>query len=180
MTSAEAHERVRSAIRKIDGRVVLAAHSGGGYEMTSCGDELKVEHLVYMSALMPGSEITPDPGHLRDSSTRDAEGFGTYDRGKASEFFFGELLPDEQEWTIRTLIPGSTTGEPAPPVAEPAFKIKPSSYIVFEQDRALLPDDQNALASLTGAAYRVDAAHFGFMSQPDVVAEILAAIAKDL
>lgn len=178
MRSAEAQERVRSAIQSIDGPVVLAAHSGGGIEMTWCGNEPHVEHLVYMSAFMPGSGVNLYSGPEEGSTVEDDEGYNFRVPELAGERYFTDLPTDEQEWAVSTLIPLAPAGTPAPRVAEPAFKTKPSSYIVFERDQALLPEGQEQLAAFTGQSYHVDGAHFAFMSQPDAVADILASIAK--
>ena len=62
---------------------------------------------------------------------------------------------------------------------EPAWKTKPSSYLVTMEDHILAPKTQHALAERIGARVEeVAASHLVVLSQPEVVAQFLRTSAE--
>ena len=66
-------------------------------------------------------------------------------------------------------------------VSEPAWKTKPSWYLVFTEDKMIPPDAQRAMSKRAGAtAVEVRGSHAGYVSQPQLVASLIGQAAKGL
>jgi pimeloyl-ACP methyl ester carboxylesterase len=59
------------------------------------------------------------------------------------------------------------------------WKSRPSSYVLCESDRAVLPTLQEKLAARCSQTLRLPAGHFPLISQPDRVVEILLELARE-
>lgn len=63
---------------------------------------------------------------------------------------------------------------PSEPVADPAWRSVPSSYVVCGDDRAVRPDAQRERAALVGAAVELDSDHSPFLSRAGELAGVIA------
>ena len=64
-------------------------------------------------------------------------------------------------------------------VSEPAWKTKPSWYLVSTEDRMIPPDAQRAMSKRAGATViEVQGSHAVYVSQPQAVASIIETAAK--
>ena len=64
-------------------------------------------------------------------------------------------------------------------INEPAWKTKPSWYLVSTEDRMIPPDAQRAMSKRAGATVvEVKGSHAVYVSQPRAVADIIARAAK--
>jgi len=64
-------------------------------------------------------------------------------------------------------------------ISQPAWKTKPSWYLVATDDRMIPPDTQRLMAKRAGATLvEVRGSHAGYVSQPDAVAGLIAKAAK--
>ena len=142
MASPRCSARLRAVLDGVDGPIVLAGHSGGGIDVTEVGDHPDVVHLVYMSAHMPGAEV--DQSGLFDAIRPylDIDGpFVHFDPAGAREVFFEDLPADQVDEAVDGLVPqvplqGSVES------ADPSWRRRPSTYVVFDADRAHPPERQ--------------------------------------
>jgi pimeloyl-ACP methyl ester carboxylesterase len=66
-------------------------------------------------------------------------------------------------------------------VGEPAWKTKPSWYLVAADDRMIPPDAQRAMSKRAGAAVdEVSGSHTVYVSQPQAVAAIISKAAQSV
>jgi pimeloyl-ACP methyl ester carboxylesterase len=161
-----------------DGPVVLVGHSYGGAVITEAGTHDKVTALVYIAAFAPdqgesvqalggdpdapGSPIVPVPG-----------GFLFQDRAKFHASFGADLSPADAVFLADSQVPWAVDAM-AGPVTDPAWRGKPSWYLIATEDRMIPPSAQRAMAQRASAT-RVDvaASHAVYMSQPRAVADFI-------
>ncbi len=175
----------KAIIAAQNGPVVLVGHSYGGVVITEAGNDPKVVGLVYIAAFAPDkgesvSSIIKDPppgapvppilppqgGYLFLDKTKFAASFAAdVEKGKA-EFMADSQVP----WGVEAL--GGT-------ISQPAWKAKPSWYLVATDDRMIPPPAQRFMSKRAGAmVVEVSGSHAVYVSQPDAVAGLIAKAAK--
>lgn len=170
----------KRAIAAQDGPVVLVGHSYGGVVISEAGNDAKVQSLVYIAAFAPdtGESVqkliaNPPPGAPQPPILPPQDGFLFLDRAKFAAAFAGDVPADEARFMADSQVPWGVQalgGE----VTAPAWKSKPSWYLVTTQDRMIPPPAQQQMAKRAGATV-VEAAgsHSIFVSKPKAVAEII-------
>jgi pimeloyl-ACP methyl ester carboxylesterase len=167
------------AIALEDGPVLLVGHSYGGAVITEAGNDPKVAGLVYISAVAPDkgestfglitSVATPIGTELRP----DKNGFLKLTPKGVAEDFAQDLSAKEIAVLTATQIPvnvAAMKGE----VTIPAWKSKPSWYIVAGNDRAISPDLEASQAKRIGATTTtVSSSHVIMLAQPAKVANVI-------
>ncbi len=167
------------AIALADGPVLLVGHSYGGAVITEAGNDPKVAGLVYVSAVAPEkgesafglitSVQTPIATELRP----DSSGFLKLTSKGIAEDFAQDLSAKEIAVLTATQVPtsvGAMKGE----VTTPAWKSKPSWYIIAAHDRAISPDLETAQAKRIGATtITVPSSHVIMLAQPAKVADVI-------
>lgn len=167
------------AIAIEDGPVLLVGHSYGGAVITEAGNDPKVAGLVYISAVAPdtgestlgliSSVQTPIGSELRP----DKSGFLKLTPKGIAEDFAQDLSVKEIAILTATQVPasvGALKGE----VTNPAWKSKPSWYIIAANDRAISPILEAAQAKKIGATTTTaDSSHVIMLSQPAKVAKVI-------
>ncbi|KAH8175185.1 alpha/beta hydrolase family protein [Sarocladium implicatum] len=96
------------------------------------------------------------------------------------EIFYGDLTPEAQQKAIADLSWQSAPVFESPSTYEPWNDI-PSSYLVTDDDKAIVPPAQEGMVSLLGPdAYveHVNSSHSPFLSHPDVVADFIRKSAR--
>ena len=167
------------AIALEDGPVLLVGHSYGGAVITEAGNNPKVAGLVYVSAVAPNqgestfglitSVATPIGSELRS----DKSGFLKLTPKGVADDFAQDLPANEIAVLIATQVPVSVAAMKGE-VTIPAWKSKPSWYIVAANDRAISPDLEVAQAKKIGAAATtVPSSHVVMLSQPSKVAGVI-------
>jgi pimeloyl-ACP methyl ester carboxylesterase len=170
----------RQVIDAQDGPVVLVGHSYGGVVITEAGRHDGVAGLVYIAAFAPdkGESVNsliadPPPGAPVPPILPPRDGFLFLDREKFAESFAGDLplevagfMADSQvPWGVDALGGAAT---------EPAWRTKPSWYLVATDDRMIPPPAQRAMSERIGATTaEVAASHSVYLSQPDAVADLI-------
>jgi pimeloyl-ACP methyl ester carboxylesterase len=175
---AEATKRVIDAL---DGPVVLVGHSYGGAVITQAGTHPNVAALVYVCAFAPdknesvGSLIGgfpadgPQPPILPPQ-----DGFLLLDRDKFHESFAGDLPAGQAAFMADSQVPWNVDA-PAAAITDPAWRTKPSWYLVTTEDRMIPPSAQHTMAGRIGATVSEAAAsHSVYVSQPEAVATLIA------
>ncbi|WP_213805780.1 alpha/beta hydrolase [Granulicella sp. dw_53] len=167
------------AIDLEDGPVLLVGHSYGGAVITEAGNDPKVAGLVYVSAVAPDkgesafglitSVATPVGSELRP----DKSGFLKLTPKGIAEDMAQDLSPKEIAILTATQVPtsvGAMKGE----VTNPAWKSKPSWYIVATTDRTISPELEAAQAKKIGATTTtVSSSHVIMLAQPAKVANVI-------
>jgi pimeloyl-ACP methyl ester carboxylesterase len=144
------------AIDLEDGPVVLVGHSYGGAVITEAGNDPKVAGLVYVSAVAPDkgesalglimSVPTPIGAELRP----DKSGFLKLTQKGVAEDFAQDLSAKEIAILTATQVPANAAAMKGE-VTNPAWKSKPSWFIVGGNDRAISPTLEASLAKKIGA-----------------------------
>ena len=167
------------AIALEDGPVLLVGHSYGGAVITEAGNDPKVAGLVYVSAVAPDNGesafglITSVPTPIDSELRPDNSGFLKLTPKGVAEDFAQDLPAKEIEVLTATQVPvsvGAMKGE----VTMPAWKSKPSWYIIAANDRAISPDLEAAQAKKIGATTTtVSSSHVIMLAQPAKVAGVI-------
>jgi pimeloyl-ACP methyl ester carboxylesterase len=171
----------RRIIDRLDGPVVLVGHSYGGAVITEAGLHDQVAALVYVAAFAPdkGESVNsliggfpadgPQPPILPPQ-----DGFLFLDREKFHASFAGDLPAGQAAFMADAQVPWGV-GAPAGAISEAAWRIKPSWYLVTQDDRMIPPPAQRSMSERTGSTVtEVPGSHAIYVSQPAAVAGLIA------
>lgn len=170
----------RRAIAQQDGPVVLVGHSYGGVVVSEAGTDPKVQSLVYIAAFAPdtGESVqtliaNPPPGAPQPPILPPQDGFLFLDRAKFAAAFAGDVSADEANFMADSQVPWGVQALGGA-VTEPAWKSKPSWYLVATDDRMIPPPAQQMMAKRAGAkVVEVPGSHAIYVSQPEAVAQLI-------
>ncbi|MFD4319126.1 alpha/beta fold hydrolase [Streptomyces sp. NPDC058548] len=172
LTGVEADaQAIRAELDRIDGPVVLVAHSYGGIPATQAAAEAgSVSHLVYLAAyqLDVGESLL---GFHGASVSPGAEGTHPVPENPVP-LFYGDVDRAEAEAAVARLVPHSTKSL-VDPLTRAGWHTVPSTYIVCEDDRALLVESQELMAARSGTVHRMASSHSPFLSRPAELAALL-------
>ena len=168
-----------------DGPVILVGHSYGGAVITEAGNDPKVERLAYITAFAPDRNESvqtliqnPAPGAPVPPILPPADGFLLLDREKFAASFAGDVNPDMAAFMADSQVPWGLDALGGA-VSEPAWKSKPSWYLVATDDKMIPPDAQRAMAKRAGATtVESKGSHAVYVSQPRAVADVIDRAAK--
>lgn len=171
---------VKRALALVDGPVLMAAHSYGGAVMTEAGADSKVVGLVYAAAFAPdagesaGSLLASvPPAPIASEFRPDTNGFIKLTRAGVFESFAQDLTETEKLVVFAAQGPTSVKSLGGT-VTTPAWKTKPSSYIVAANDRAIPPDLERAMADkIKARTLSLPSSHVVMMSHPNEVAGVI-------
>lgn len=175
----------KRVIAAADGNVILVGHSYGGVVVTEAGTDPKVAGLVYITAFAPdqGESVgkliaNPPPSAPVPPILPPKDGFVSLDRAKFAASFAADVKSDVAAFMADSQVPwgvAALNGE----VTVPAWKSKPSWYLVATNDKMIPVDAQRMMAKRAGAK-TVDRAgsHAIYVSQPQAVAAIIEQAAK--
>jgi pimeloyl-ACP methyl ester carboxylesterase len=178
--------RLRQVLDLQDGPVIVAGHSYGGQVMTALGaDAPKVAGLVYIAAfgldqgeslggLLAQGPVTPALAHL----TTDPRGFSWLSQDDFVTHFAADVAPVEARvmYAVQQPLAASGFGEV---MGVPAWKTRPSWYLVAADDRALPPDVERMFADRMGAStVTIASGHLAMVSHPDDVAHLIRTAAE--
>lgn len=175
---------VRTALDAIDGPALVCGHSYGGFVITeAAADHPAVRRLVYLAAYMPDDGETllsltaSEPGAAILGALRGRDdGRTVVDPAQLSDIFFNDCEPAAAAWAIANVSAMFTpAGEP---VAAVAWKAIPSVYVVASRDNAIPPALQRRMSAHASRVVEWDTGHSPFISQPQLVADLLAALAN--
>ena len=173
-------EATKHVIEDHDGPVVLVGHSYGGVVITETGTHPQVAGLVYIAAFAPdqGESVqtllaNPAPGAPVPPILPPRNGFLALDREKFGESFAGDLPNELATFMANSQVPWGVEAL-AGTVTEPAWRSKPSWYLVAIDDHMIPPPAQLAMAERAGAAVTTSpGSHSVYVSQPDAVADLI-------
>ena len=175
----------RRAIAAQNGPVILVGHSYGGVVITEAGNDPKVEGLVYIAAFAPdkGESVSalikdPPPGAPVPPILPPQDGYLFLDRTKFAESFAADVSPDAAEFMADSQVPWGVEALSGA-ISQPAWKKKPSWYLVSTEDKMIPPDAQRAMSKRAGSTVvEVKGSHAVYVSQPLAVASLIEKAAK--
>jgi pimeloyl-ACP methyl ester carboxylesterase len=99
------------------------------------------------------------------------------DPARAGNVFYSDCDPELREWA-KSRIRRQSAATMTEPVAHPAWRNVPSTYVVCANDMAIPPDLQRSVfAPRTTNVVELQASHSPFLSQPRALADVLATCA---
>ncbi len=177
----------RRVLAAQDGPVILVGHSYGGAVITEAGNDPKVAGLVYIAAFAPdqGESVAtlisnPPPGAPVPPILAPQDGYLSLDREKFAASFAADVDKEKAEFMAYSQVPWGIEALNGT-ISQPAWKTKPSWYLVTTDDRMIPPPAQRAMAKRAGATVvEVAGSHSVYVSQPTAVAALIAKAAKGL
>jgi len=175
----------RRALSAQDGPTILVGHSYGGAVITEAGTHPKVAALVYITAFAPdkgesvGSLIKdPPPGAPVPPILPSQDGFLALDKAKFRASFAADVDPDKAAFMADSQVPwglGAISGT----ISAPAWRTKPSWYLVVTEDQMIPVVAQRTMAKRAGSTVvEVKGSHAIYVSQPGAVAALIEQAAK--
>ncbi len=170
----------KMAIAGCDGPVVLVGHSYGGVVVTEAGTDEKIAALVYIAAFAPDSGESvntliadPPPGAPVPPILPPQDGFLFLDRDKFAASFAADVPPGQAAFMADSQVPWGIDALQGA-VTKPAWRDKPSWYLIATEDRMIPPAAQQAMSARAGSSVtEVAASHSVYVSQPQAVASLI-------
>src|SRR5262245_21924587 len=176
---------VQRAIARVDGRLLLVAHSYGGAVMTQAGNDPKVAGLVYVAAFAPAEGESPfdltvnNPPPFLQHVQPDAFGFLKLTETGIREDFAPDLSDSEQTVLAATQGPTSVVALSGV-ISTPAWRTKPCWFVIASHDRVVLPTLQAMFAErMNATSITLSSSHVAMLSHPDVVASFIRRAARE-
>ena len=170
----------RRALAAQNGPAILVGHSYGGAVITEAGNDPKVAGLVYVAAFAPdkGESVSslikdPLPGAPVPPILPPQDGYLFLDKAKFAASFAADVSADAAAFMADSQVPWGVEAL-AGTISEPAWKTKPSWYLVSTEDKMIPPDAQRAMSKRAGSTVvEVKGSHAVYVSQPDAVASLI-------
>jgi pimeloyl-ACP methyl ester carboxylesterase len=170
----------KAAIESVNGDVVLVGHSYGGVVITEAGTHPKVSDLVYITAFAPdkGESVAslianPPPGAPVPPILPPKDGYLFLDRAKFAASFAADVEPETASFMADSQVPWGLDALQGA-VSEPAWKTKPSHYLVATDDKMIPPPAQRAMAGRAKAQVTEAAgSHAIYVSKPSEIAAFI-------
>jgi pimeloyl-ACP methyl ester carboxylesterase len=168
-----------------DAPAVLVGHSYGGAVITEAGNDPNVAALVYITAFAPdkGESVAslikdPPPGAPVPPILPPQDGYLFLDKAKFPASFAADVDAEKAAFMADSQVPWGVDALSGT-ISEPAWKIKPSWYLVVTEDKMIPPDAQRAMSKRAGSVVvEVQGSHAIYVSQPEVVAALIEQAAK--
>src|SRR5215472_3149743 len=162
------------------GQVILVGHSYGGVVITEAGNDPKVDGLVYIAAFAPdrGESVAslikdPPPGAPVPPILPPQDGYLMLDKAKFAASFAADVDSTKAEFMANSQVPWGLDALNGA-VTSPAWKTKPSWYLVAQDDHMIPPPAQRAMAQRAGSTVvEVPGSHAVYVSQPRAVADLI-------
>ena len=163
-----------------NGPVILVGHSYGGVVITEAGNDPRVAGLVYITAFAPdkGESVSslikdPPPGAPVPPILPPQDGYLFLDKEKFAASFAADVETEKATFMADSQVPWGVEALSGT-ITEPAWKTKPSWYLVAIDDKMISPPAQRFMSQRAGSTV-VEAAgsHAIYVSQPSVVAAII-------
>jgi pimeloyl-ACP methyl ester carboxylesterase len=175
---------LRRTIARTEGSVIIAGHAYAGAVIGTANDE-RVKALVYIAALAPDTDETVAQVFYRDEPhpeapqlSPDADGFiwmphSGFDRA------FAQNATAEQIALCKVVQRPIALKSIQEPATVPAWKTKPTWYLLAEEDRMINPKTQRFMADrmkATVKSFPVD--HTPLLTASDKVVEVILDAAR--
>ncbi len=164
----------KAAVDAMGGPVVLVGHSYGGSIITEAGNDPNVSALVYIAAfaLDDGESCASIEQALPQASKAfkaDSNGNWWIDQEHFAADFAADVPPAVSRFMAQSQVPISTDSF-THKVTTPAWKSKPTWYMVATADRSINPDQERMMAKRAKAkTVEVNASHVAYMSSQSLI-----------
>jgi pimeloyl-ACP methyl ester carboxylesterase len=170
-----------------DGPTILVGHSYGGAVITEAGNDPNVAGLVYITAFAPdkGEPVAalikdPPPGAPVPPILPPQDGYLFLDKAKFPASFAADVDADKAAFMADSQVPWGIRALSGT-ISEPAWKAKPSWYLVVTEDKMIPPVAQRAMSKRAGSTVvEVKGSHAIYVSQPRAVAALIEQAAKSV
>jgi pimeloyl-ACP methyl ester carboxylesterase len=170
-----------------NGPVLLVGHSYGGVVITEAGNDPKVVGLVYIAAFAPdkGESVSaliknPPPGAPVPPILPPQDGFLFLDKAKFAASFAADVDPKKASFMADSQVPWGV-GALGGTISEPAWKAKPSWYLVATDDKMIPPPAQRSMSErLRATVVEHKGSHAIYVSSPEAVAALIEQAAKSV
>jgi pimeloyl-ACP methyl ester carboxylesterase len=169
----------RAAVDAMDGPVVIVGHSYGGAIITEAGNDPKVSALVYIAAfeLDDGescASIEQAAPQASKAFKADSNGNWWIEQAHFAADFAADVPPAVSHFMAVSQVPISTDSF-THKITSPAWKTKPSWYMVATADRSINPEQERMMAKRAHAkTIEVKgASHVLYMSHPKEAAKLI-------
>ncbi len=168
----------RAAVDAMDGPVVIVGHSYGGSIITEAGNDPKVAALVYIAAF--ALDEGESCGYIEQAmppATKaiktDSNGNFWIDQANFTADFAADVPPSMSHFMAISQVPISADSF-THKVTNPAWKTKPSWYMVASEDRSINPVQERMMAKRAKAkTVEVKASHVAYISHPKETAKLI-------
>ena len=168
-----------------DGPTILVGHSYGGAVITEAGNDPKVAGLVYITAFAPdkGESVAtlikdPPPGAAVPPILPPQDGYLFLDKAKFPASFAADVDAEKAAFMADSQVPWGVAALSGT-IREPAWRAKPSWYLIATDDKMIPPDAQRAMSKRAGATVvEVKGSHAIYVSQPGPVAKLIEEAAR--
>ena len=177
----------RRALSAQKGPVILVGHSYGGVVITEAGNDPKVMALVYIAAFAPdkGESVSslikdPPPGAPVPPILPPEDGFLFLDRGKFHASFAADVDADRAAFMADSQVPWGVEALGGA-ISEPAWRSKPSWYLVATDDEMIPPPAQRFMSERAASTVvEAPGSHAIYVSRPDAVAALIEKAAHEV
>jgi pimeloyl-ACP methyl ester carboxylesterase len=168
-----------------NGPVILVGHSYGGAVITEAGNDPKVAGLVYIAAFAPdkGESVStlikdPPPGAPVPPILPPQDGYLFLDKAKFPASFAADVDEEKAAFMADSQVPWGVEALSGM-ISEPAWKTKPSWYLVTTDDKMIPPSAQRFMSKRAGSTVvEVAGSHAIYVSQPNAVAALIEKAVK--
>jgi len=170
-----------------DGESILVGHSYGGAVITEAGNDPKVARLVYITAFAPdkGESVAtliqnPPPGAPVPPILPPQDGYLFLERAKFATSFAADVDAGKAAFMADSQVPWGVAALSGK-ISEPAWRVKPSWYLVATEDKMIPPAAQRAMSKRAGSTVvEVKGSHAIYVSQPAAVAALIEQAARGM
>ncbi|MEA3179127.1 MAG: hypothetical protein QOI59_2650 [Gammaproteobacteria bacterium] len=175
----------KRVIARQDRPVILVGHSYGGAVVTEAGNDPKVAGLVYIAAfaLDKGESVAslikdPPPGAPVPPILPPQDGYLLLDFDKFPASFAADVAADKAAFMADSQVPWGLAALNGT-VTQPAWKTKPSWYLIATDDKMIPPPAQHAMSKRAGSTVvEVKGSHAVYVSKPQAVAALIETAAQ--
>ena len=178
-------ETTHNVLEEQDGPTILVGHSYGGVVVTEAGRHDRVAGLVYIAAFAPDSGESvntliadPPPSAPVPPILPPVDGFLFLDRERFAASFAADLPADDAAFMADSQVPWGVEALNGA-ISEPAWRTRPSWYMVASDDRMIPPPAQRAMSERAGSTVVEEAgSHSIYVSQPRATADLIKLAAQ--
>jgi len=161
--------------------VILVGHSYGGVVITEAGNDPKVAGLVYIAAFAPDKDESvgtlikdPPPGAPVPPILPPRAGYLFLDKAKFHAAFAADLDTEQAAFMADSQVPWGVEALGGT-IRTPAWKTKPSWYMVTTEDKMIPPAAQRLMSKRAASTVVEErGSHAIYLSQPRSVAALIA------
>jgi len=160
--------------------VILVGHSYGGAVITEAGNDPRVAGLVYITAFAPdkGESVAtlikdPPAGAPVPPILPPQDGYLLLDAEKFPASFAADVAPDKAAFMADSQVPWGLAALNGT-ITEPAWKKKPSWYLIATDDKMIPPPAQRFMSKRAGSTVvEVKGSHAVYVSNPQAVVALI-------